>query len=137
MSTAFWDDLSRDLEDPDFRTEYVAESIRIATIDSVVNALDDARVAEGLSKADIARALHTEPATIRRLFSSGSANPTMGTVAEVAAVMGLRITVEPLPKSELAHVTGPLRGRTASSTKRLAKGLHRLRSRSTRSKVSA
>lgn len=32
--TAFWDDLARDLEDPEFLREYVAESMRIATIDA-------------------------------------------------------------------------------------------------------
>lgn len=137
MTSAFWDDLARDLEDSEFRREYVAESIRIATIDSVINAIDDAREAEGLSKADLARALHAEPATIRRLFSSGSANPTLGTLAEVAAVMGLRITVEPLSKAELSHVTDPLRGRQVSGTKGLAKGLHRLRMRTTKSKVTS
>lgn len=37
---AFWDDLARDLEDPDFLREYVAESMRIATIDRVLTASD-------------------------------------------------------------------------------------------------
>ncbi len=40
-TSAFWDDLARDLEDPNFLREYVIESMRIATIDAVVNALDD------------------------------------------------------------------------------------------------
>lgn len=38
--SAFWDDLARDLEDPEFLREYVVESMRIATIDQVVNAID-------------------------------------------------------------------------------------------------
>src|SRR6202043_2388843 len=37
--SAFWDDLASDLEDPEFLREYVAESIRIATIDRIVNQL--------------------------------------------------------------------------------------------------
>lgn len=54
-TSAFWDDLAHDLEDPEFLREFVVESMRIATIDEVVNALDDAREAAGLSKAELAR----------------------------------------------------------------------------------
>ncbi|HEY2983946.1 MAG TPA: helix-turn-helix domain-containing protein [Jatrophihabitantaceae bacterium] len=93
----FWDDLGRDLEDPAFARQYAIESARIATIDAVVNALDEAREAEGLSKADLARAVGSEPAVVRRLFGSGRVNPTLGTLAEVAAALGLRITVEKDP----------------------------------------
>lgn len=127
--TAFWADLARDLDDPAFLREYIAESMRIATIDAIVNALDDAREAAGLSKAELARAIQAEPATIRRLFSSDKTNPTLGTLAEVAAALGLRVTVEPLAKDERTQVTAPLlEGRTADP-KKLAKHLDGLRSR--------
>jgi DNA-binding phage protein len=102
MTSVFWEDLARNMRDPEFAREYLLESVRIATVDAVINALDDARVAAGLSKAALARAIGTEPATIRRLFSASGVNPTLGTVAEVAAVLGLRITVEPLPVRSLA-----------------------------------
>lgn len=126
MSTsAFWDDLARDLEDPEFLREYVVDSIRIATIDSVINALDEAREAAGLSKAELARAIQAEPATIRRLFSSDQANPTLGTLAEVGAALGFRVTLEPLPESEQRYVTRPLlEGRTAD-TRKLARHLQK------------
>ncbi len=125
----FWDDLARDLEDPEFLREYVVESMRIATIDAVVNALDDAREAAGLSKAELARAIQVEPATIRRLFASDKANPTLGTLAEVAAALGLRITLEPLADEERTQITDPLLdGRTADPAG-LAHHLHTLRSR--------
>jgi DNA-binding phage protein len=109
VSSTFWDDLAADLDDPEFVREFITESVRIATIDAIVNALDEARAAEGLSKADLARAIGVEPATIRRLFSAAGANPTLGTLAEVAAALGLRITVEPLRASDLEAVTLPLR----------------------------
>lgn len=124
---AFWDDLARDLEDPEFLREYVVESMRIATIDSVVNAIDDAREAAGLSKAELARSIQKEPATIRRLLSSDNSNPTLGTLAEVAAALGLRITVEPISKAERDQITEPLlQGRTADP-KNLARHLDNLR----------
>jgi DNA-binding phage protein len=107
--SAFWDDLARDLEDPEFLRDYVVESVRIATIDQVINALDDAREVAGLSKTDIARAINSNPATVRRMLSSVRANPTLGTLAEVAAVLGLRITVEPMAEDEQKAITQPLR----------------------------
>jgi len=125
--SAFWDDLARDLEDPEFLREYVVESMRIATIDDVVNAIDDAREAAGLSKAELARAIQKEPATIRRLLSSDNSNPTLGTLAEVAAALGLRITVVPIPEAERHQITEPLlEGRTADPRK-LAQHLDKLR----------
>jgi DNA-binding phage protein len=114
VESSFWEDLARDLEDPQFLREYVTESVRITTIDTVINALDRARVAAGLSKAELARAIGAEPAVIRRLFSAGNANPTLGTLAEVAAALGLRISVEPLPPAECRAVTEPLRSGHAS-----------------------
>lgn len=97
--SAFWDDLADELEDRDFRREFVLESLRIQTIDRIVNALDDARVELGWSKAQLARAINTEPATVRRLFSA-KGNPTLSTLAEIAGALGLRISVEPLSKVE-------------------------------------
>jgi transcriptional regulator with XRE-family HTH domain len=104
----FWDDLTQDLKDPQFQREYVAQSIRIATIDRIVNELDGAREAAGLSKAELARAINSEPATVRRLFSAGHVNPTLGTLAEVAAALGMRVVLEPLDADDRKRITEPL-----------------------------
>ena len=125
--SAFWNDLARDLEDPDFLREYVLESMRIATVDEVVNAIDDAREAAGLSKAQLARAIQKEPATVRRLLSSESANPTLGTLAEVAAALGLRVTVEPMAEEDRNRVTGPLLEGRSPDTRALAQHLGQAR----------
>jgi transcriptional regulator with XRE-family HTH domain len=106
--SVFWDDLAQDLEDPQFLREYVAQSIRIATIDRLVNELDMAREAAGLSKAELARAINSEPATVRRLFSAGHVNPTLGTLAEVATALGMRVVLEPLEADDRKRITGPL-----------------------------
>jgi hypothetical protein len=68
----------------------------------------------GTFTARDARAIGAEPATVRRLFSTGSANPTLGTLAEVAAALGLRISVESMPEGERESVTRPLRTGSAS-----------------------
>lgn len=119
--SVFWDDLADELQNLDSLREYVIESVRIATIDRIVNALDDAREAAGLSKADLARAISAEPAVVRRLFSSSRVNPTLGTLAEIAAALGMRVTLEPLAASERSAVTTPLlEGRNVNTDALLA-----------------
>ena len=134
--SAFWDDLAEDLKDPEFLREYVRESIRIETIDQLVNALDDAREAAGLSKAALARAVGAEPAVVRRMFSASRVNPTLGTLAELAAALGMRVRLEPLPEEEQRHLTAPLLEGECADTKALAKHVAGMRDRA-REKVPA
>jgi len=69
------------------------------------------------------------------MLSSGNSNPTLGTLAEVAAALGLRITVEPIRKSERGQIIESLlKGRTADPEK-LARHLEKLRT--SRTKVPA
>ena len=109
MRSVFWEDLARDLKDSEFAREYIIESVRIATIDAVINSLDDARVSAGMSKAALARAIGAEAATVRRMFSTSRPNPTLGTLAEVAAALGLRITVEPFRRRNARWLLCPCR----------------------------
>jgi DNA-binding phage protein len=125
--SVFWDDLASDLEDPEFLREYVAESIRIATIDRIVNQLDTARAAAGLTKAGLAHAISSEPATVRRLFSSSHVNPTLGTLAEVAAALGMRVVLEPLDAKDQEQITRPLIEGSAKDPRALAARVEELR----------
>jgi DNA-binding phage protein len=102
----FWDDLREDLKDPELLRAYIAQWTRITTIDAIINKLDDAREGAHLSKAALARAINAEPSTLRRIFASGSRpNPTIGTVAEMAAALGMRLTLEPLPDADFEVTT--------------------------------
>jgi len=83
-----------------------------------------------MTKADLARAISAEPAVVRRLFSGGHMNPTLGTVAEVAAALGMRVTVERLPAAERKVVTDPLVKGRSTNTGRLAEHLTAMRTRS-------
>jgi len=125
--SAFWDGPASDLEDPEFLREYVAESIRIATIDRIVNQLDTARAAAGLTKAGLAHAINSEPATVRRLFSSSHVNPTLGTLAEVAAALGMRVVLEPLGASDREQITRPLLEGSTDDPQALAARVDELR----------
>ncbi|HEV7384426.1 MAG TPA: helix-turn-helix transcriptional regulator [Phenylobacterium sp.] len=107
-SSAFWNDLEEDLRDPEFLRAYVVESVRIATIDAIINDLEQARAAAHISKAALARSAGMDSAAVRRLLSALVVNPTLGTVAEIAAPLGLRLTLEPIPEAEQIHVTTPL-----------------------------
>jgi DNA-binding phage protein len=130
MSTApstYWDDLVEDLKDPDFLRSYITESLRVSTIDQLVHDLDDARVGLGLSKAELARAISAEPAVIRRLLSLGHRNPTIGTVAEVAAALGLKVALVPMTDEERAQVAEPLRSGMAKDREELARKFTRAR----------
>ncbi|KAA2253566.1 helix-turn-helix transcriptional regulator [Solihabitans fulvus] len=125
----FWDDLANNLKDPEFLREYVKESVRIATIDAIINTLDEAREAAGLSKAELARAISAQPATVRRLLTAGAVNPTLATVAEVAAALGMRVTLEPLPAEERSELTAPLLEGHSANPLALAEHLDTMRTR--------
>jgi DNA-binding phage protein len=123
QSEVFWSDLRNDLSDPEFAREYIAQSVRIRAIDAIVNELDSARATAGLSKAALARAINAEPANIRRLLSGQRHNPTIGTVAEVAAALGYRLTLEPLSEGERLLTTEPLRHGHVADAEALIRGL--------------
>ncbi|NQX06015.1 helix-turn-helix transcriptional regulator [Rathayibacter sp. VKM Ac-2856] len=108
MTSQFWDDLRADLKDPEFARAYAAESIRVATIDAVVDQLDVLRESAELSKAALARAVGVDPSVVRRLFSSASPNPTLGTLAEVAAALGMKVALVPMEAEERARITEPM-----------------------------
>jgi DNA-binding phage protein len=108
----FWNDLAVELSDPAALRRFITESVRIATIDEIVNSLDRARHDADLSKAELARMIGAEPATIRRLLSASSPNPTLGTLAEVAAALGLRVRLEPMSTTDRTAITDALRDGT-------------------------
>ncbi|MFF0528436.1 helix-turn-helix domain-containing protein [Nocardia amikacinitolerans] len=118
--SVFWDDLADDLKDPEFLREFVLSSIRIKTVDSIINSLDQARVDSDLSKAALARAASLEPSAVRRLFSAESSNPTLHTVSELAAALGMRLTLAPLEGPESAVLTAALKSGKAGDLVSLA-----------------
>ncbi|UJW34585.1 helix-turn-helix transcriptional regulator [Saccharothrix sp. AJ9571] len=124
----FWDDLVEDLRDPELLRAHIVESVRIETVDRLINGLDQARRDDELSKAELARAISETPSVVRRLLSSpGQRNPTIGTLAEIAAALGLRITLEPLTADEQAKVTQPLRTGMTDAPEDVAEHISRRR----------
>jgi transcriptional regulator with XRE-family HTH domain len=109
MSSVFWDDLQEHIDDPDALREYVIESLRISTVDRLVNDLSEAMDAQDVTRAEVARRLNTQAATIRRLLTQSGHNPTVGTVAEVAGVLGYRLELVAMSDQERHRFTDPLR----------------------------
>jgi DNA-binding phage protein len=81
-------------EDPEFRVAYERASQEVAAIDAIVHMLDDLREVQGLSKADLARAIDKNPASIRRLLTSRG-NPELRTVVAIAAALDAEVRIVP------------------------------------------
>jgi len=128
----FWDDLEKNLKNSEFLRAYVIESIRISTVDAILGQLDEVRENIGVSKAELARAIGAEPAVLRRLFASNSANPTLGTLADVAAALGLRVSLEPMPAAERKQISKTLLEGRTTNAKKLVKNLERVKTRTPR-----
>jgi DNA-binding phage protein len=101
------------MQDPRFATGYEQARAEIDAIDQIIRALDKARVETALSKADLARLISAKPEIVRRLFTSESANPTLGTVVKIASALGYRLELVPVRK---VRQRSAKEGRTASRT---------------------
>ncbi len=78
-------------EEPGFTDAYNQARRRIDQIDRLVLALDEHRETLGMTKAELARRADLAPEAIRRLFSTDSPNPTIGTLAAVADALDLEL----------------------------------------------
>jgi DNA-binding phage protein len=122
-SQTFYQDLLEDLKDPEFLREYIKSSIRISTVDAIINGLEARREELGKSKADIANALELHGAAVRRLFTSKECNPTIGAISEIAAVLGMRIVLEPMRSTQSKIVASALETGGVKSPEKLVKAL--------------
>jgi DNA-binding phage protein len=84
--------LAEQLADPEFRAEFERERHEIETIDAIVNALDGLRDERGLTKADLARQIGKNPASVRRLLTA-SGNPELRTVVAMANALDADIKI--------------------------------------------
>lgn len=106
---AFWADLQLEIQqDPEYAREHLLEWVRITTVDAIVNKLEAQRADLGMSKAALARAVHRDPAAIRRLLSDAAGNPTVETVSSVAAAVGYKLELVPMSVEEREAVSQPL-----------------------------
>ncbi len=116
--SVFWDDVERQLEDPEFRRHFVLEQNRIETVDRVMNLIMDALERSGTSRADVARAVGVHASAIRRLLNRGTTapTPTLETLADVAAVLGFQVKLVPMDRQTRRNVTDQLAQRSSAQT---------------------
>lgn len=89
--------LAERLRDSEFKAEYLRAQRSIAQVDAVMRSLDKLRDAAGMSKAELARQVDKNPASIRRLFTS-EVNPELKTIAAMAAALDAELVVKPRKK---------------------------------------
>jgi ribosome-binding protein aMBF1 (putative translation factor) len=86
--------LARRLEDPAFRAQFERQRREIDSLDSIVRMLDALREQHGLSKADLARAIDKNPASVRRLLTA-PVNPELRTVVAIAEALDAEVQIVP------------------------------------------
>jgi DNA-binding phage protein len=86
--------LAEQMADPEFRAEFERERRELAVIDDIVNALDHLRTERGFSKAELAREIGKNPASIRRLLTAPG-NPELRTIVSIADALDAEIRVVP------------------------------------------
>lgn len=78
-------------QEPGFADAYDEARRRIDQIDRLVLALDERRGIMGITKAELARRADIAPEAVRRLFSTDSPNPTIGTLTAIADALDLEL----------------------------------------------
>ena len=82
------------IKDSDFRAEFEPASREIQAIGAIVTALDSLRTTHGMTKAELAREIGKNPASVRRLFTA-PANPELRTVIALADALDADVVIVP------------------------------------------
>jgi DNA-binding phage protein len=81
------------LADPENREVYDRTLSETVTLRKILQQIESARASEGISKAELAQRAGMNPASIRRLLTSETANPTIKTMLGVFDALGLEVTL--------------------------------------------
>jgi DNA-binding phage protein len=95
QDTAFHDRfLAEQLADPGFRAELERERREIEAIDALVGALDGLRDEHGITKAELARQIGKNPASVRRTLTAPG-NPELRTIVAMAEALNADVKIIP------------------------------------------
>ena len=95
MGKNFRETLEEQLNDPEFKKEYDALEPEF----TIIKALLNAREASGLTQKDLAERTGIAQGDISKL-ETGNANPSLRTLQRLAAGMGMKLTLEFVPKNQ-------------------------------------
>jgi ribosome-binding protein aMBF1 (putative translation factor) len=87
--------LAARMRDPEFAREYKRARREVDQIDALIRQLDDLRIAEGISKAELARRTGRNPSVIRRLFTAEGSSPEIALIAQIAGALDADIVIRP------------------------------------------
>ncbi|MEK7423669.1 MAG: helix-turn-helix domain-containing protein [Actinomycetota bacterium] len=78
------------------KAEFRAQVERVHAIADLLDAIEQARAAAKMPKADLARRMETQASVVSRLLTSGG-NPTVDTLLQILQQLGLHatLTIEP------------------------------------------
>jgi DNA-binding XRE family transcriptional regulator len=83
------------LADNETRAEYERARHEIEQIDAVIRSLDQLREDAGMSKAELARRVGRNPASIRRLFTAEQARPELPLIISIANALDASVEITP------------------------------------------
>jgi DNA-binding XRE family transcriptional regulator len=76
----------------------IPRSVKIEQIDAVIRSLDEMREDAGMSKAELARRVGRNPASIRRLFTAEQARPELPLIISIANALDASIEIKRRPR---------------------------------------
>jgi ribosome-binding protein aMBF1 (putative translation factor) len=82
------------LADDATRAEYERARREIEQIDTVIRSLDELRQDAGMSKAELARRVGRNPASIRRLFTAEQARPELPLIISIANALDANVEIK-------------------------------------------
>jgi DNA-binding XRE family transcriptional regulator len=96
LDTSYYDKRRQSwLADEETRTEYERARHEIEQIDAVICSLDELRVDAGMSKAELARRVGRNPASIRRLLTAEQARPELPLIISIANALDASVEIKP------------------------------------------
>jgi DNA-binding XRE family transcriptional regulator len=99
LDTSYYDRRRQDwLADEDTRVEYERARHEIEQINAVICSLDELREEAGMSKAELARRVGRNPASIRRLFTAEQARPELPLIISIANALDANVEIKRRPR---------------------------------------
>lgn len=116
-----WSEIrAKTLSDPIARERYERKVKSIIAVRRMLQLIDAERERAGLSKSALARRIGVSPATVRRLFTSPTSNPTLKTIVDLFIALDLEIEVRPRESKSTngdSHAVGRLNEPAPSVTR--------------------
>jgi ribosome-binding protein aMBF1 (putative translation factor) len=81
------------LGSPERKARYERTHRQVLLTRQILQQIDAERERRGMTKADLAQRIGATPSVVRRLFSSQSSNPTLGTVVAMLDALDLGVHV--------------------------------------------